>query len=95
VTFNYKEDTRNETQYGLIAEEVNELYPELVIKKNNKIESVKYRFLPILMLNEMKKQQQTLKMYEKNSEYQNEKISHQEKEIKKLKNVVNNIIGTI
>jgi hypothetical protein len=47
------------------------------------------------MLNEMKKQQQTLKMYEKNSEYQNEKISHQEKEIKKLKNVVNNIIGTI
>jgi hypothetical protein len=60
VTFNYKKDTHNRTQYGLIAEEVNELYPELVIKKDGQIESVHYQFLPILMLNEMKKQQQTI-----------------------------------
>jgi hypothetical protein len=48
-------------QYGLIAEEVNEVMPELVAKDSeNKPFSVHYRDLSILILNEIKKLKQRL-----------------------------------
>ena len=64
VTFNYKSDqdpAGRELQYGLIAEEVNETYPGLVIHGlDGQIETVKYHFLPPMLLNEFQKQQRTL-----------------------------------
>lgn len=58
VVFNYKTDANRRTEYGLIAEEVEELYPGIVIKdKEGKPETVQYHYLPLMMLNEMKKQQ--------------------------------------
>lgn len=56
VTFNYKNDEKKETQYGLIAEEVAEVYPNLVIyDKDGKPLSIKYHDFPAILLNEMKK----------------------------------------
>lgn len=54
VIFNYKD--KDYKSYGLIAEEVNEIMPELVVKNlDDEIEGVKYQDLPILLLNELKK----------------------------------------
>jgi hypothetical protein len=58
VTFIYKDDTSNTTQFGLIAEEVDQAFPSLVIYDDKgKPETVQYHILPVLLLNEMKKQQ--------------------------------------
>jgi len=58
VKFVYNGDESNTKQYGLIAEEVNEVLPEIVVKdEQDQPETVQYHILPILLLNEMKKQQ--------------------------------------
>ncbi len=56
VTFTYKSDKSQTTQYGLIAEEVDALLPELVIyDKEGLPDTVKYHELPVLLLNELQK----------------------------------------
>ena len=58
VTFRYKQDPQGQRQYGLIAEEVAKVYPELVVHDNKgQIQSVQYRELIPLMLNELQHQQ--------------------------------------
>jgi hypothetical protein len=60
VTFRYKHDPR-QRQYGLIAEEVARVYPELVTKgADGKVESVQYHELVPLLLNEVQHQRQEL-----------------------------------
>lgn len=62
VTFRYKqafEDGEKPVQYGLIAEEVAEVFPELVAYDTDGVPaSVKYHLLSTLLLNELQKQQQ-------------------------------------
>jgi len=61
VTFRYKQDPQGQRQYGLIAEEVAKVYPELVAKgAGDKIESVQYHELVPMLLNEVQRQQQEL-----------------------------------
>ena len=61
VTFRYKQDTQGQRQYGLIAEEVAKVYPELVTKgADGKVESVQYHELIPMLLNEVQRQQQKL-----------------------------------
>jgi len=61
VTFRYKHDPNGERQYGLIAEEVAKVYPDLVIKgADGKVESVQYHELIPMLLNEVQHQQQAL-----------------------------------
>jgi hypothetical protein len=56
VSFRYKEDATGARQYGLIAEEVEQVYPELVTHdEHGKIMSVRYDMLPALLLNEVQK----------------------------------------
>jgi hypothetical protein len=56
VMFRYKEDPSGARQYGLIAEEVERVYPELVMHdEDGKVEGVRYDLLPALLLNEMKR----------------------------------------
>jgi hypothetical protein len=58
VSFRYKQDPSGERQYGLIAEEVAKVYPELVVHDSKgEVESVQYRELIPLMLSEMEHQQ--------------------------------------
>jgi hypothetical protein len=57
VTFQYKEDSDEVQQYGLIAEEVEKVYPELVIDNSDgKAETVEYQVLPAMLLNEVQKE---------------------------------------
>jgi len=54
VNFVYKQDTKNIKQYGLIAEEVNEVMPSLVLyDKEGRPDAIKYHELPILLLSEL------------------------------------------
>jgi hypothetical protein len=60
VTFRYKkpsEDGSKPVDYGLIAEEVAEVYPDLVVKgADGQIETVQYQKLTPMLLNELQKQ---------------------------------------
>jgi Chaperone of endosialidase len=61
VTFRYKQDAHGQKQYGLIAEEVAKVYPELVTKgADGKVESVQYHELISMLLNEVQHQQQEI-----------------------------------
>ena len=60
VSFNYKMDDVQDI--GLIAEEVNEIYPELVnYDKEGKPYSVKYNGLSVVLLDEVKKLRKEVK----------------------------------
>jgi hypothetical protein len=60
VTFRYRKPNANgekPVQYGLIAEEVAEVLPELVVtNKEGQPETVAYQTLPMLLLNELQKE---------------------------------------
>jgi hypothetical protein len=61
VTYRYKQpfaDGSKPIQYGLIAEEVAEVYPDLVAHSaDGQIETVKYQVLDSMLLNEVQRQQ--------------------------------------
>jgi hypothetical protein len=59
VSFRLKSDVKGTRQYGLIAEEVARVYPELVIRdEEGRIDGVRYDELAPMLLNEMKQQKQ-------------------------------------
>jgi hypothetical protein len=61
VTFRYKSEPRGARQYGLIAEEVAKVYPELVVRNpKGEIISVRYDELAPMLLNEVKQEKQQL-----------------------------------
>jgi polyhydroxyalkanoate synthesis regulator phasin len=78
VTFRYKKpfaDGAKPIQFGLIAEEVEEVYPDLVAKAaHGQVESVKYQILDSMLLNEVQKQHRTI-------DSQNEKLKAQEEDL--------------
>jgi|SRR5882724_665853 len=57
VTFHYKEDTQAIPQFGLVAEDVEAIYPDLVIRdKEGKANSVRYEAINAMLLNEFLKE---------------------------------------
>jgi hypothetical protein len=68
VTFRYNkpfDDGSKPIQYGLIAEEVAEVYPDLVARSaDGQIETVKYQLLDPMLLNELQKQQAHIRSLE-------------------------------
>jgi hypothetical protein len=62
VTFHYRADPHGALQYGLIAEQVGEIYPDLVVKGDDgKIEAIRYQELTPMLLNEVQKQARALR----------------------------------
>jgi hypothetical protein len=56
VTFRYKNDQSGALQYGLVAEEVAKVYPELVVYgADGKVMTVRYSMLSAMLLNELQK----------------------------------------
>jgi hypothetical protein len=61
VTFHLKNEPNGAVQYGLIAEEVDKVYPELVIRDDKGvIQGVRYDELAPMLLNRLQQQQATL-----------------------------------
>jgi hypothetical protein len=81
VTFHYKKadyDGSKPLEYGLIAEEVADVYPELVVRgTDGQIQSIQYQKLPAMLLNELQKEH-------RNAEEQAHHIQQQDETIKKL-----------
>ena len=62
VTYNKKDNPSN-TEYGIIAEELNELFPELVNKNDNgEVESVNYSRLTVLLIKAVKELKQEIEI---------------------------------
>jgi hypothetical protein len=58
VSFHLKTEPEGPVQYGLIAEQVDEVHPELVIRDaRGKIQGVRYEELAPMLLNELQQQQ--------------------------------------
>jgi hypothetical protein len=93
VTFVYNDDATETKQYGLIAEEVDAVFPTIVVKDaEGKPETVQYHVLPILLLNEMKKQQATMESFQ---EKMNTAINSLQEQIEELITRVNEKNSTI
>jgi hypothetical protein len=57
VTFHYKSDSKGKPQFGLIAEEVAKVNPDLVVRdRNGEIYSVRYEAVNAMLLNEFLKE---------------------------------------
>jgi septal ring factor EnvC (AmiA/AmiB activator) len=56
VTFKYNSDVKGRTQYGLVAEEVAEVNPDLVVQKNGEVSIVRYEQVNVMLLNEFLKE---------------------------------------
>ena len=79
VTFAYKDDGRAITHYGLIAEEVATVYPDLVTRTaSGEVQTVKYQELIPMLLNELQRQRQ---------EFQ-QALQSQQKELAELRALV-------
>jgi trimeric autotransporter adhesin len=62
VTFHLKNDPQGSVQYGLIAEEVDKVYPELVIRDEaGAVQGVRYDELAPMLLNEVQQQKSQLR----------------------------------
>jgi Chaperone of endosialidase len=77
VTFRYKDDRQGIKQYGLVAEEVARVYPELVSYDHGKVESVHYLTLTAMLLNELQK-------WARDNAQQAEQIGRQAEQIQQL-----------
>ena len=86
VSFSYKSDASQTRQYGLIAEEVHEIYPELVIHQDGEIYTVNYMALISLLLKQIQE------LEKKDREFIQQQAIH-EKEIKELKEVVARLVA--
>jgi septal ring factor EnvC (AmiA/AmiB activator) len=85
VTFRYKQDPKGERQYGLMAEEVAKVYPELVTYgPDGKIESVRYLTLTAMLLNELQKQATEMARQTTQMQTQTGANQRQAEQIKKL-----------
>jgi uncharacterized coiled-coil protein SlyX len=82
VTFHYKSDTQNRPQFGLIAEAVAEVDPNLVVRdEKGEIYTVRYDAVNAMLLNEF------LKEHRRVAEQQT-KVAEQESTIAELKTSV-------
>ena len=92
VTFHYKSDTKGTPQFGLIAEEVAEVNPDLVVRdENGEIYTVRYDAVNAMLLNEFLKEHRTVEelkstaeKQEANAAKQEAIIAHQQKQIEAL-----------
>jgi hypothetical protein len=92
VTFLYKPeyDKGSRTlQYGLIAEEVADVYPNLVAyEPDGKPYTVKYQYLTTMLLNEVQKQYHRAEAEAKVIEQQQQQISDMQKRLERLESLI-------
>jgi hypothetical protein len=85
VTFRYRDDPHGIRQYGLIAEEVERVYPELVTYgADGKVETVRYSMLTSMLLNELQKQALTIRNQNRDKEQRALQIKQQAQQIRAL-----------
>ena len=85
VRFHLKTDPHGAVQYGLIAEEVAKVYPELVIRdERGRIDGVRYDELAPMLLNEMQEQQKVMAAQSAKIAAQDERAAAQDSKVARL-----------
>src|SRR5262249_41835852 len=87
VTFRYKQalDPHAISQFGLIAEEVEKVNPDLVVRDaDGKVNTVRYDAVNAMLLNEFLKEHRKNELQESKIERQEAKIAQQQKQIEAL-----------
>jgi hypothetical protein len=78
VTFHYKADTKSTPQFGLVAEEVAKVNPDLVMRdKNGEIHTIRYDAVNAMLLNEFLKEHDAFVQEQR-------KVQRLEKQVEKL-----------
>jgi hypothetical protein len=99
VTFLYKPEYANgepTVQYGLIAEEVAKVYPELVAyDKDGQPYSVRYQYLSAMLLNEVQRQYHRAEAETEINKTQEQRIEQLEKRLSRLEDVLTNQAQTV
>ena len=85
VTFHYKTDARETSQFGLIAEEVAKVNPDLVLPdKEGKPYTVRYDAVNAMLLNEFLKEHRKVEQLEAALRAVNERLAEQDAKIQKV-----------
>jgi hypothetical protein len=85
VMFHYKSDKKNTPQFGLIAEEVAKVNPDLVVRyKNGEIYTVRYEQVNAMLLNEFLKEHKAFVAEQHNVEKLQAIAAQQQKQIEAL-----------
>jgi hypothetical protein len=85
VTFHYKRDQSHTPQFGLIAEEVAEVNPDMVVRdENGEIYSVRYEAVNAMLLNEFIKEHKAFVSQQHTVAQQQATITRLEKQIEAL-----------
>ncbi len=81
VTFHYKSDATNRPEFGLIAEEVAEVNPDLVVRdENGEIYTVRYDAVNAMLLNEFLKEHRKVEQQAREMQEQQATIAQQRKD---------------
>ncbi len=84
VTFHYKSDSSGTPQFGLIAEEVAEVNPDLVVRdKNGEIYTVRYDAVDAMLLNEFLKEHRKVEEQSRKLQEQESTIEQQRKDFER------------
>jgi hypothetical protein len=85
VTFHYKKDTKGIPQFGLIAEDVAKVNPDLVVRdQNGEVYSVRYDAVNAMLLNEFLKEHQKVKRLEAALAAVNKRLKAQDAKIDRV-----------
>lgn len=85
VTFQYNSDTKASPQFGLIAEEVAEVNPNLVVRDNNgDLVSVRYEQVNAMLLNEFLKEHRKVQKLETALEAVTARLKEHEVELQRI-----------
>jgi Skp family chaperone for outer membrane proteins len=89
VTFHYKSDHTKTPQFGLIAEEVAEVNPDLVVRdKEGKPYSVRYEAVKAMLVNEFLKEHRTVQEQQKEIDALKAELKEQRALIQKVNDKV-------
>lgn len=95
VTFQLKSDPGGVVQYGLVAEDVATVYPELVIRDDaGTIEGVRYDELAPMLLNELQQERQQLSAQSERAAAQEIELVTLRQQLNKLQDLVSTLRAT-
>lgn len=98
VKFRYKTADvggQNPVQFGLIAEEVADVLPQLVVRgKDGQPESVAYHLLPAMLLSELQKQHRKVLELEQQLENQTRQLTDVNSEVDELRTAVRRLVAS-
>jgi DNA repair ATPase RecN len=96
VTFQYKTDNTNIPQFGLIAEQVAEINPDLVVRdQKGEIYTVRYDAVNAMLLNEFLKEHCKVEEQEHKLQEQDRSIRQQQVTVEDLKEEIRTLTETI